>query len=140
MPKRIQPTNLKIICLKNIASNMDKHWIRKYGTLQSIIEVNEKSQSHKIPMYFLGPFDALNDSQVEFILKELNDSKCLNKLHLYLLIHDRLRRIDLSYIRKPALVNANLCKFIGNMCRVKKFIYLFIYNEIILFNFLFHNF
>ena len=112
MPQVKQPKRLGKLCLNNIIANMNSHWfIRNDLRLQLIANP---------PKYILGPFECLNDEHVDYILKRLHDDRQLVRFHLYLLLHNVLKRLDLSVIKKRTFINPDISNHIGNTCIVSQ--------------------
>ena len=119
MPPHLNPKNLTQICLNNIATNMETYWYNEYA--KQILDTN------KIPLYIIGPFEILNDENVEYVLKKLTEIKLLNRNFMYLLMHNRLKCINLGFLRNRCFVNASLTKFIGNNCYVSLSFFFFFF-------------
>ena len=115
MPRLHEPLDLKMICLQNIIKFMESYWLLTNKELIKQIE------GPKYPLYYIGPFESLNDQCIEIILKKLYQENLLNKNHLFLCLHNRLRRIDLSFVKKNAFINSSICQLLGNNCFVSFF-------------------
>ena len=113
MPQIKQPKKLADICVDRVYFSLDKYWLREGGQIKKVIDEFEGKK------YFLGPFESLNDHVVQQLLERLYGKQLLNKYHLYLFLHNRLKRIDFSFLRKhKSILNPNICSFIGNNCYV----------------------
>lgn len=114
MPKLKQPGSLKSVCLNNIYQNIETYWIPKDNDLKHLME------SSKFPSYFLGPFEDLSDNDVHSLLKMIYQTTKMNNVHLIYFLHNHLRSIDFSYIRKSSLLNSNVCRYMGKNCFVSR--------------------
>ena len=112
MPKLKQPGGLKSLCLTCIFNKADTFWIPQDKEHRSLID------NPNLPIYFNTPFEDLNDENVDCLLRMFYKNCKLNNLHFFYFLHAHLRSIDLSFLRKSSLVNANVCKMLGKNCFV----------------------
>ena len=112
MPQVKQPNRLGKICLNNIINNMNSHWFKRNDLRLQLIA--------NPPKYILGPFECLNDENVDYILKRLHDDRLLVRFHLYFLLHNVLKRLDLSVIKKRTFINPDIANHIGSTCIVSQ--------------------
>ncbi len=106
MPFRKQPASLAHFCTQTVVKSIDTHWLNENSHLKKCLD------GHSVPMYLIGPFEALSDESVDLILRSLYPK--LNKMHLYILLHNRLTKLDLSFIKKQGLISSSVYKHIGN--------------------------
>lgn len=112
MPQIKQPIDLKTLCLNNIKTFIDFYWIAPNQDIKVLIS------GRTLPRYFIGPFESLSSQNVHYILKELYLKGHLRKIHLFFLLHNLIRKIDLTFIKKNMFITANLCQYLGNNCFV----------------------
>lgn len=115
MPCVKQPNSLKFLCAETICRSMDSYWLKENCQLRKTYEQDFAANN---VLYVIGPFECLDDETIEYILKSLYQRNMLNKLQLYLCLHNRLRRVDFSYVKKKNLVNLPLMNYIGLNCFV----------------------
>jgi hypothetical protein len=108
MPLIKQPNRLTEICIKTVIDTIDSYWLSETSQLK--IHLNK----NMVPLYLIGPFEALNDERVEFILKSIYSKSKLHKHHMIILLHNRLKKLDLSFIKKHVLISSSVVKHIGN--------------------------
>ena len=79
--------------------------------------------SHSSISYVMGPFESLNEDVIGYLLRKLYENYELFRPHLLVLLHNRLLRLDLSFIQKKknAFFNQHIASFIGNTCYVSCF-------------------
>ena len=120
-----KPRKLSDICVDGIYNSINKVWMNDGGGMlkRFLDEFPMSKTSYSAISYVLGPFESLNDHVVTYILKKLYKNNELNRIHLLVLLHNRLLRLDLSFItrKKNSFVNPNIATFIGNTCIVSRF-------------------
>jgi hypothetical protein len=117
MPQIKQPNNLRRLCLRNIINNIDSYWLNDQSSmLKKVLTTNFSKKSF---LYFIGPFEQLDDHAIHFILKKVYEYNVINKAVLLIFLHNYLRYLNLSFIKKKNLLTADVCSFIGNNCMVK---------------------
>ena len=113
MPQQKLLPNLKDICLENICINLPTYWAINAAQIQQILE------GPKFPLYYISPFEALTDESIDTLVKKLYENNSLNKHLLVLLLHNRIRRLDFSFMKKKGFLNTSICYSIGNNCYVR---------------------
>jgi hypothetical protein len=111
MPRLNQASRLDIICLDSIVTNIDSYWVKKTD-LKLILQVCPNMR------YLKGPFEALSDDNVDYILKALTSKNLLAVHHLYLCLTMKLKKLNLSFVKKSLMNDSELITFIGNNCYV----------------------
>ncbi len=112
MPPLKHPSSLRATCVENIIQHMDRYWLHDYGHLKKALDDTRKF------LYLIGPFEALSDQNVDYILRNMYQRNMLNKYSLLLCVHNFLKILDLSFIKKKFILTDEVCYFIGNNCFV----------------------
>ena len=102
---------------------MNTIWLQEDAPMNKFLRDFPISRtSHSTISLVIGPFEVLNDETINLIIKRLYQNYELNRNNLLLLLHNRLLRLDLSFIRKKktVLINSSMATFIGNSCYVSK--------------------
>lgn len=121
MPQTIQPKRLKDVCIDTIINTVDTYWFPEKSDQLASLDV---FFTNKRCRYLISPFHHLDDSTVDTILKSLYKSSRLNRYHLLVFLQSRLRRLDLSFVKKKNLINQSIAYYFGRNCFVN--IYKFI--------------
>jgi hypothetical protein len=122
MPPLKRPSDLKTACVDNLIQNMDKYWLNDFSYLKSTLDDAKKKF-----LYFIGPFVALSDQNVDYMLRSMYQRNMLNKFSLLLCAHNYLKCLDLSFVKKKFILTDEVCHFIGNNCFVSEFFFLLVY-------------
>ena len=108
MPSKKQPNKLSEICINSVIDSIDTYWLSETSQLKMYLNKN------MVPLYLIGPFETLNDEQVNYLLKSIYKKSKLHKHHMIILLHNRLKKLDLSFIKKHILISSSVVKHIGN--------------------------
>ena len=121
MAPRLMPKKLNEICIDNIVLCMNSIWLKEGSHMNKFLSHFPQSRTSGSSIALvMGPFESLNDETINLLIKRLYQNHELNRINLLYLLHNRLRRLDLSYIRKKksTLINSSMATFIGNTCYV----------------------
>ena len=124
MAPRLMPKRLNEICIDKIVFYMNAIWLKEGAHMNKFLSDFPQSRtSHSSITLVMGPFESLNDQTINLLIRRLYQNHELNRSNLLLLLHNRLRRLDLSFIkkRKSTLINSSMAAFIGKTCLVCKF-------------------
>ena len=104
MPPPQKVLSLRTFCLRSITKNLCVYWLNGSSLLRKFVEEPSKFRA--------------SDADIEHILKNLYQNSYLSKSIFLLLMHNYLRAIDLSFIKKRSILSDEMCVFIGNNCFV----------------------
>ncbi|XP_058049837.1 uncharacterized protein LOC131203533 [Ahaetulla prasina] len=113
MPKRKAAQPLRVLCLENVAANMQLLWAKDY---------TERSLDEQHFRYLLGPFNDLAGCLVRELIDFLGIKRRVTRPVLHLLLVPQLTELDLG--RCSQLVTKDVAQMISSRCKNLSLLYL----------------